>query len=98
MSKKIYVGNLSYNTTEESLQGHFSQFGEVTSCKIITDKFTGRAKGFGFIEMANDDDATKAISELDGGEFDSRKLKVNEARPQEKREFRGGGGGGGNRW
>lgn len=92
----IYVGNLSYNTTEGELRDAFSSFGEVTSVAIISDKFTGRSKGFGFVEMADKEAATKAIGSLDGSEIKGRQVKVNEARPREQRDSgpRGGGGGG----
>ena len=92
----IYVGNLSYNTDDESLREEFEQFGTIESVNVIYDKFNGRSKGFGFIEMPNQAEAEAAIQELDGKEVDGRNLKVSEARP---RENRGGGGhsGGGNR-
>ena len=91
MSKRIYVGNLSFNSSEEGLRAHFEQHGEVTSVAIVTDRDTGRSRGFGFVEMA-DGDADNAIQALDQGELDGRSLKVNEAKA---REDRGGGGGGG---
>ena len=81
----IYVGNLNYNLKEEELSQLFAQYGEVTSVKIITDKFTGRAKGFGFVEMENDDEAQKAIDELDGSDVMGRNIKVNKARPPQER-------------
>jgi len=81
----IYVGNLNYNLKEDELQELFGQYGEVTSVKIITDKFTGRAKGFGFVEMANDDEAQKAMDELDGKDVGGRNIKVNQARPPQER-------------
>ena len=90
---KLYVGNLNYNTTENELRDVFGQHGEVTSVAVITDRETGRAKGFGFVEFANDQDAKSAIAALDGKEMGGRSLKVNESRPQE----RSGGFGGGNR-
>src|SRR5438034_9393130 len=99
MSKKIYVGNLSFGTTEEELTGLFEQMGAVESVSIITDRDTGRSKGFGFVAM-NDDSAEKAISGLNGTELNGRALTVNEARPMVKRDSgsrpsggRGGGGG-----
>lgn len=110
MSSKIYVGGLPYATTDAQLQDLFSQHGQVESARVITDKFTGRSRGFGFVEMANSDEAQKAIQALNGTDFEGRNLTVNEARPQERRsgggfgdrggERRGGGGGGGgrNRW
>lgn len=88
MSTKIYVGNLSFNTSENTLTEHFNAFGSVESCKIITDRDTGRSKGFGFIEMGSSDEAKQAISELDGKEFEGRNIRVNEAKPQEKRPSR----------
>ena len=86
MSKNLYVGNLSFNTTDESLRGLFEQHGEVDSAKVITDRETGRSRGFGFVEMSSGGD--EAISALDGKEFEGRNLKVNAAKP---REPRGGG-------
>lgn len=85
MAKKIYVGNLSYNADEESLRELFSQAGEVQSVNIITDAATGRSRGFGFVEMASDEDAEKAISTLNGTTFMDRSLVVNEARPRPER-------------
>ena len=78
----IYVGNLNYRLKEEDLNEVFSNYGEVSSVKIITDRVTGRAKGFGFVEMSNDDDALKAIEELDGSELMEREMRVNQARPR----------------
>ena len=94
MSKKIYVGNLSFQSSENDINDLFTQFGEVESVKIITDRDTGRSKGFGFVEMS-DDSAEKAISQLNGKELNGRALTVNEARPMVKRDFGGGGRGGG---
>jgi len=79
MSKKLYVGNLSYQTSEDGLRNYFSGFGTVESVKIISDRNTGNSKGFGFIEMTNDDEALAAISKANGQDYDGRKLKVNEA-------------------
>lgn len=76
----IYVGNLSYNIEESELREIFEEYGEVTSVKIITDKYSGRSKGFGFVEMANDEDASNAIQELNDAEVEGRNIKVNEAR------------------
>lgn len=90
----IYVGNLSFRTTEDGLRSAFAQFGEVSSAAIITDRDSGRSKGFGFVEMPNDDEARKAIGAMDGHEYEGRQLKVNEARPREPRSGGGGGGGG----
>jgi RNA recognition motif-containing protein len=95
MGKRLYVGNLPYTATEGSLSELFSQFGVVDSVKLITDRDTGRSKGFGFVEMATEEDAQKAISELNGREMQGRRLNVNEARPQERRDGGGGGFGGG---
>ena len=85
MSKKMYVGNLSYSTTEEKIHEVFSEYGEVTSATLIIDKLSGRSRGFAFVEMANDSEADAAISALDGAELEGRKLKVNEARSREER-------------
>jgi cold-inducible RNA-binding protein len=95
MGKKLYVGSISFNATEESLRELFSSIGEVESVKIITDADTGRSKGFGFVEMSSAEDAKKAIDQLNGTKFMERALMVNEARPQQPREGRGFGGGGG---
>ncbi|MDD5627125.1 MAG: RNA-binding protein [Patescibacteria group bacterium] len=93
MAKKLYVGGLSYNTTEETLKDFFSQAGAVESAMIITDKMSGRSKGFGFVEMASDEDAQKAIETLNGQELDGRSLRIDEARPMSDRPRRSGGGG-----
>ena len=85
MSKKMYVGNISYSTTEEKIHEVFSEYGEVTSATLIIDKLSGRSRGFAFVEMANDSEADAAISALDGAELEGRKLKVNEARSREER-------------
>lgn len=107
MAKRLYIGSLSYSTTDESLRQAFSQAGEVSSASVITDKFSGRSRGFGFVEMPNDAEADKAIEMWNGKELDGRTLVVNEARPlaarAPRRNFGGGGGGGGgfgggNRW
>jgi len=88
MAKKIYVGNMSYSTTEEALEELFSQYGTVMSVKIIYDRITNRHKGFGFIEMENDDEAGAAIAELNGQDVMGRELKVNEAiEKQDRRRF-----------
>lgn len=81
----IYVGNLPYSTTEDDLRSAFESHGEVTSCNIIIDKFSGRSKGFGFVEMSDDSAASAAIEALDGSEMGGRTLKVNQARPREER-------------
>jgi RNA recognition motif-containing protein len=95
MAKKIYVGNMSYNTSEDTLRQLFAQYGEVTSVNVITDRYTGRAKGFGFVEMATDDAARAAMAALNGREVDGRQMKVNEANDKPRDSDRGGGGGGG---
>jgi RNA recognition motif-containing protein len=79
----IYVGNLNYKVNGDRLKTIFGEFGEVSSAVVITDKFTGKSKGFGFVTMDNDDDAQRAIAELNGKEFDGRQMVVNEARPRE---------------
>lgn len=98
----IYAGNLSWNLKDQDLQNLFAEHGEVSSAKIVTDKFTGRSKGFGFVEMPNDDQAQAAIAALNGTEHDGRNIVVNESRPKQeggggggfkKRSFGGGGGG-----
>ncbi len=90
---KLYVGNLPYNTTEDDLRNLFSQYGSVDSVAVITDRETGRSKGFGFVEFGNDAEARTAIQALSGQEYGGRALTVNEARPKTA----GGGGGGGGR-
>jgi RNA recognition motif-containing protein len=95
MSNKLYVGNLSFNTSNQDLIDLFSAAGTVTSANVVEDRETGRSRGFGFVEMASSDDAQAAISELNGKEVDGRALKVNEAKPREDRGGFGGGGGGG---
>lgn len=85
MSKKMYVGNISYSTTEEKIHEIFSEYGEVTSATVIIDKLSGRSRGFAFVEMTNDSEADAAIAALDGAELEGRKLKVNEARSREER-------------
>lgn len=99
MGNKLYVGNLPFSATEASLTDMFSKVGSVDSVNLITDRDTGRSKGFGFVEMSSDEEAKKAIAELNGKELDGRALTVNEARPKEPRSggFGGGGGGGGRR-
>src|SRR5262245_20191586 len=94
MGKKLYVGNLSYNVDSSQLQELFGAHGTVVSAQVISDRDTGRSKGFGFVEMGSDQEAQAAISALNGQQHDGRALTVNEARP---REDRGGGGGGGGR-
>ena len=94
--KKIYVGNLSWGTTDRDLEQMFAAHGEVRSATVITDRDTGRSRGFGFVEMSTKEEAQAAITALDGKECDGRNLKVNEAKPRENRN--GGGGGGRDRW
>lgn len=89
MAKKLYVGNLPFSTTDEELKDKFSEVGSVESAKIITDKFSGRSKGFGFVEMSNDEEAAKAIETFNGSQFGERTIVVNEARPMEERKPRG---------
>ena len=95
MGKKLYVGNLSYSTTEDDLRDTFAKIGEVASAKLIIDPTNGRSKGFGFVEMATDEDAQKAISTLNGTMLHDRTINVNEARPPQQRDRGGYGGGGG---
>ena len=90
-SAKLYVGNLSYETSEASIRTLFEPHGQVNSVNLITDRDTGRAKGFGFVEMSTPEEAQKAVAELDGTQLDGRALKVNEAKPQVPRESRSGG-------
>jgi len=92
MGKRLYVGNMSFNTTEPDLRDLFAQFGTVEDAKLVTDRDTGRPRGFGFVEMSTDAEATAAIENLNGKEFQGRALNVNEA--QERGASRGGGGGG----
>ena len=98
MAKKIYVGNLSFQTTETDLNDMFGAIGQVESVQIITDRDTGRSKGFAFVQMAEDAAAEKAIAQLNGKEFGGRNLTVNEARPMEKRDSGGRRGGGRGRY
>ena len=96
--KKLYVGNLSWSTTDADLTEMFAQFGEVTSARVITDRETGRSRGFGFVEL-DDEGSEKAMKELDGQEFQGRNLRVNEAQEKPRRDGGGGrGAGGGGRW
>lgn len=94
MGNKLYVGNLPYSVRDGDLEQAFSQFGSVTSAKVMMERDTGRSKGFGFVEMGSDQEAQAAISALNGKSFDGRNLTVNEARPQEPRSGGFGGGGG----
>ena len=95
MGSKLYVGNLSYNTTGSDLEQLFGQHGSVTSAEVISDRDTGRSKGFGFVQMGSDAEAQAAIAALNGQQHDGRALTVNEAKPREDRPRGGGGGGGG---
>jgi len=95
--KNLFVANLSFQTTDSELAALFKGFGQVTRVHIAMDRVTGRARGFGFVEMSNDDEAAKAITGLDGKEVGGRKLKVNEARPKAERSAQGGGRNGGRR-
>jgi RNA recognition motif-containing protein len=97
--RKMYVGNIAYNATEEDLKELFSEFGEIESLKIMKDQFTDRSKGFGFIEMVNENDAKKAMATLNGKDFKGKSLKVAEAIPQQKRQgFDNRGSGYGRGW
>ena len=89
----IYVSNLSFNVQDEDLKEFFTPYGEVTSAKVINDKFTGKSRGFGFVEMSDNAAAQKAIGELDGATVDGRNIKVMEAKPKEDKPARSGGGG-----
>src|ERR1051325_8046586 len=95
MNTKLYVGNLSFNTTENDLQDAFAPHGTVTSVDLIMDKMSGRSRGFAFVTMETKEGAQARITAMNGAELDGRALTVNEARPREERPFRGGGGGGG---
>jgi cold-inducible RNA-binding protein len=99
MATKLYVGNLSFQTTSDELRDHFAQAGNVESASVVEDRMTGRSRGFGFVEMATPEEAAAAIEQLNGKEFGGRNLTVNEARPRTDRGPGGGygGGGGGNR-
>ena len=95
MSMNIYVGNLAYSVTEDELRTAFAQFGDVSRANVITDKYSGQSKGFGFVEMSDKAAAEEAIAALNGTDLNGRSIKVNEAKPREPRPA---GGGGGNRW
>lgn len=95
MGTKLYVGNLSFNTTEIAIQDLFSQCGTVSEVMLMQDKFTGRSRGFAFVTMGSDSEAQAAVASLHGKDLDGRALTVNEARPREDRGPSGGGGGGG---
>jgi RNA recognition motif-containing protein len=89
----IYVSNLSFNVQDEDLKDFFAEYGEVTSAKVITDKFTGKSRGFGFVEMSDSEAAKKAIAELDQATVEGRNIRVMEAKPKEEKQRSGGGGG-----
>ncbi len=95
MSTKLYVGNLSFNTSSQDLETMFAEAGTVQSANVVEDRDTGRSRGFGFVEMSSNEEALAEITAFDGKEFDGRSLKVNEAKPRENRNGGGGGGGGG---
>jgi len=95
MSNKLFVGNLSFNTTENDLNDAFAEFGSVTEVNLLMDRMTGRPRGFGFVTMGSSEDAQKAIEGLNGKDLDGRALTVNVAKPREERPSGGGGGGGG---
>jgi len=94
MATKLFVGNLSFNTTEGDVLNMFQGAGKVTSCELIVDKFTSKSRGFAFVQMETQEEANKAIAEFNGKELDGRALTVNEAKPREDRPRTGGGGGG----
>ena len=100
MSKKLFVGGLSWGTNDDGLRQAFESFGEVEEVRVITDRETGRSRGFGFVTFIDGDAADRAVSEMDGKEIDGRSVKVSEAqdKPRGPRGGGGGGGGGGNRW
>lgn len=94
MATRLFVGGLSWDTTDDSLKNFFAQYGTVASANVITDRMSGRSKGFGFVEMSTDEEAQKAMAEANGQQLDGRTIAVNEARPQQPRDNMGGGGGG----
>src|SRR4051794_985021 len=94
MGSKLYVGNLAFSVTDSTLEALFSEAGTVNSAKVITDRDTGRSKGFGFVEMSSEQEAQESIKRFDGQNHDGRTLKISEAKPQAPRESGGGGGGG----
>lgn len=98
MGRKIYVGNLPYSATEQAIADKFAEHGTVESTKLITDRETGQSKGFAFVEMSRDSEASAAIEALNGADYDGRPMKVNEARPQTRKPGGGGGYGRGQRW
>lgn len=90
MSTNLYIGNLNYDTTEDTLRQVFAEYGEVESVRVITDRYTGRSRGFAFVEMASEEAAAKAISELNGKPVDDREIRVDKAKPRSDRGSRGG--------
>lgn len=98
MSKKLYVGNLAFSVNDQDLKELFAQAGECESTAVVTDRETGQSRGFGFVEMASDAEAQKAISQFNGQDLKGRVIKVNEAKEREKRSGGGGNGSGGNGW
>ena len=94
LAKRLYVGGLPYETTDDELKELFSEAGTVESAKVVTDRYSGRSRGFGFVEMANDDEAMKAIESMNGKQIGERSITVNEAKPMGERSERGGFGGG----
>jgi RNA recognition motif-containing protein len=90
MASKLFVGGLSWGTTEDTLRNHFAQIGTVVSATVITDKYTGKSKGFGFVEMSTEEEAQQAKDQFNGQEFDGRPITVSDAKPQQPRENRGG--------
>jgi len=98
MGNKLFVGGLSWNTNDEGLRQAFEGFGDIEEVRVITDRDTGRSRGFGFITFSDNDSAKKAITEMDGTDLDGRNIKVNEAEDKPRRSQGGRGGGGGNRW
>jgi RNA recognition motif-containing protein len=94
----LYCGNLSYECTDEDLRKAFDEYGQIELARVITDRFTGRSRGFGFVEMPNDDEANSAINALNGKEFMGRELRVSEAKPREERPRRGSQSGGRGEW
>jgi cold-inducible RNA-binding protein len=98
MAKKLFVGGLSWETTDAGLRNAFVSYGEITEAKVITERDTGRSRGFGFVTFARDEDADAAISKMDGTSLDGRAIKVNEAQEKSPRQGSRGGGGGRNRW
>ncbi|MFP5519170.1 MAG: RNA recognition motif domain-containing protein [Bdellovibrionia bacterium] len=97
MGKKIYVGNLSYSVNDQTLADVFAEFGTVESARIVTDRDSGRSKGFGFVEMSTDSEAASAIEQLNGAELEGRAMNISEAKPMAPRDNNRGGAGGGNR-